>query len=111
MRSLTKLIFVCVSACLCVSLDGAEAHRHLYYDVDAAMACWNDSKVRQGLASAGLVGGYYKAIESGSRVLVEAAFSFKGGGKMSYRQYHAKDKGFPGPVELVRLYYFAKKKR
>ena len=68
------------------------------------MSCWSDERVRQGFVSAGFTSGYYRASETGDRILVNAFFSFRDGGKMSYREYHDKVKGFPGPIELMRLY-------
>ena len=107
--TLVRVLSVCVCVCLCVAANGAATHGCRYHDAEAAMSCWNDAKVRQGLISAGLIGGHYKATESGERVLVDALFFFRGGGKLSYREYHVKDRGFPGPIELVRLYRRAKR--
>lgn len=101
---LARAFIACACLFLCVAANGAATHSDRHYDADSAMSCWKDAKVRQTLVALGMVGGHYKAVESGGQVLVEAAFGFKGGGKVSYRKYHAKDKGFPGPLELVRLY-------
>lgn len=110
LQTMTLVRVLSVCACLCVAVNGAAAHGFWYYDAEAAMSCWNDVKVRQGLISAGLIGGHYKATESEGRVLVDALFFFQDGGKLSYCEYHAKDGGFPGPIELVRLYRRAKRR-
>lgn len=105
-----RLLSVCLCVCVCVAANAAATHGCWYHDAAAAMSCWNDAKVRQALTAAGLVSGHYKVTESGDRLLVEAVFCFKDRGKISYRQYHAKGKGAPGPVELVRLYRRAQRR-
>jgi len=72
--------------------------------VEAATEQWHDAKIRKKLQSVGVIGGYYRATDAGEQVLVESGLKFRDGGKIHYRQYHRKSRGFPTVVDLARAY-------